>query len=522
MRIRAMFLFICLALCSSITVFGQDLEPVKKFSSSGGAISCLSFDPLEEYIASGDLSGRVTLWEIATGRRESEFRVEGSVNALCFSHNGRLIACGGDDKRITIFSADQNARGKIIMVLVDSVISDEAYEKLSKERQKQAAGYLVYPSDIRALAFTFDDKYLISGHADNTIKLWEVSTGERVRVMSGHKWDVQALAVDSATGYVFSAGADNFLKRWDIREETPKRNYTGHIKKVNDVLAVSGGGSNRIVSAGNDKTIRLWDYEGNLKYTVEEEAGAVRTLAIDGKGQMLASGAETNLCVWFLAGDRMVKIGSFSVSRRAALVNDLVFSKSGQYIFTATSAGELFMWDIYDYWLNYFYKDKLDSDCRKSKDYNTKGEFESEQMYVERQAKYRDSLMYQVYEKSFQSDLATWKATVSGSGVASAVTNPDFDVKLRVKEISNYYPEDKDQFFHLTLEVTSPKTALGKTVSGRLYIPRSEAPAFKSKYKLLSITGRFINLPNGLWEIQQVVMKSEHDTYQFPNEKDFD
>jgi WD40 repeat protein len=109
---------------------------------------------------------------------------------------------------------------------------------------------------LEGIAFSPDSKTLISSSDDNTLKLWDVTTGQELRTFSGHtKWghDV-AFSPDGKT--VVSANSDGTVKLWDVTTGQVLRNFTGH---KGQVLAVAFSPDGRwAASGGDDGVIKLW------------------------------------------------------------------------------------------------------------------------------------------------------------------------------------------------------------------------------------------------------------------------
>ena len=58
-----------------------------------------------------------------------------------------------------------------------------------------------------------DNRYVVSGSADKTVKIWSLNTGECLHTLSGHTSWVRGVAV--LRGYeIVSASEDNTLKIW--------------------------------------------------------------------------------------------------------------------------------------------------------------------------------------------------------------------------------------------------------------------------------------------------------------------
>jgi WD40 repeat protein len=64
-------------------------------------------------------------------------------------------------------------------------------------------------------AFSPDGSRLLSGSADDTLKLWDASSGECLRTFSGHSLAVVSCAFSPDGSRLLSGSADNTLKLWD-------------------------------------------------------------------------------------------------------------------------------------------------------------------------------------------------------------------------------------------------------------------------------------------------------------------
>jgi WD40 repeat protein len=69
---------------------------------------------------------------------------------------------------------------------------------------------------ITAVAISADGRYILSGSAENTIKLWDVARKVELRTFTGHRDRVASVAF-SADGKSFASGSwDNTVKLWDL------------------------------------------------------------------------------------------------------------------------------------------------------------------------------------------------------------------------------------------------------------------------------------------------------------------
>jgi len=67
---------------------------------------------------------------------------------------------------------------------------------------------------VRSVAISPDGGTLVSGSADNTVKVWRLSDGALLRTLTGHVWSVNSIAISTDGGMLVSGSGDETIKVW--------------------------------------------------------------------------------------------------------------------------------------------------------------------------------------------------------------------------------------------------------------------------------------------------------------------
>ena len=144
---------------------------------------------------------------------------------------------------------------------------------------------------VRAIAAHGD--VLVSGSYDNTVRVWEISTGETKHTLRGHGTKVYSVVLDYDRKRCISGSMDTIVKVWSIETGECLFNLNGH----NSLVGLLDLKDNVLVSAAADWTLKVWDPEnGRNLHTLKAHSSAITCFAHD--GYKVVSGSEKSLKMW--------------------------------------------------------------------------------------------------------------------------------------------------------------------------------------------------------------------------------
>jgi WD40 repeat protein len=251
-------------------------------------------------LASVSCDGPLRLWDVASGECVGVVSVPGgAVRALSEGFNSGI---GGSVDRVLV--ATGSADGAVRVWDVRSILrsqSSRASDRcitatcISNSFVGQVSGRCV-------VALGCDDRR-------GSVSLWDVDSGECVRVMTGHRGDVTCLSsafIASGRQLLASGSTDTMVRVWDVGSGERHRVLTGHHGSVMSVSSgfVDGSGHVLIASGSSDTTVRLWGLEsGECVRVLRGHSGCALCVSecfSDSSGRrFIASGSDdTTVRVW--------------------------------------------------------------------------------------------------------------------------------------------------------------------------------------------------------------------------------
>jgi WD40 repeat protein len=195
---------------------------------------------------------------------------------------------------------------------------------------------------VRAVAIAPDGKWLVTGSADRTARIWDAATGQE-RATLTHPGEVHEVAVAPDGGWLATETGDGTIRIWDVVTWQTLVTLPGSSAPVTAIAITPDGSQLATATARHSQAVQIWDTGTwrNLA-TFAGIAGQTRAIAVAPDGHWVATGHGGGpLSIWDVPGGRLLTtIGGHGKSVQAAAV-----APDGRWLATGSSDRTVRIWD---------------------------------------------------------------------------------------------------------------------------------------------------------------------------------
>jgi len=190
--------------------------------------------------------------------------------------------------------------------------------------------------------FSPDGSKLITTSWDKTARLWDVTTGQQLAILSGHNHIVEEASF-SADGQFIVTKANDFTARvWDFYTNKTVSVLNGHQNLLTDAQISSNG--EFVVTASQDATARIWDAQtGKQRFKLTGHIGPVLSATISPDNKTVVTLGSDNTARLWNAQDGTAIGDPLS---HGAPVNDAVYTSGGHMLVTVSDDNTAKVWNV--------------------------------------------------------------------------------------------------------------------------------------------------------------------------------
>lgn len=199
----------------------------------------------------------------------------------------------------------------VLVVLISATAS------VSQQKIKPVV-FKGHGDEVLSVAISSNGRFVLSGSADHTMKLWDIVTGRVVRTFKGHQGSIRTVVFTPDDKYALSGSEDGILKLWELSTGREIRSFIGHRGIVNSI-AVTPDGMYVISGGANDK------------YFIQKEKDWERLIL-----------ENNNLLLWEISTGKL--IDSFRVTTHT--IKAVALTPDGRFLLSLDSFKHLILWDM--------------------------------------------------------------------------------------------------------------------------------------------------------------------------------
>jgi WD40 repeat protein/serine/threonine protein kinase len=326
---------------------------VRTFEGHSDQITTSFLSADRRWALSGSWDKSLRLWDVATGQclRTLEARKD-FVNSVWLGSDNRWALSGGS-------LGDSAYAARLGEILKSAKTPDEklalAREALPRltleayeldlwdlDKGECFRTFQGHTSTVDSVRLSLDNRWVLSGSGDKTLRLWDVATGRCLRVFEGHTDTVAAVCMSLDNRWALSGSRDGTLRLWNVTTGRCLRVFEGHTDMV---LAACLSLDNRwALSGSRDGTLRLWNVTtGECNRMCQGHTNAVVSACLSTDNRWALSGsADSTLRLWDVTDGECLRIFEGHTDSVAAVCTSL----DNRWVLSASRDHTLRLWEL--------------------------------------------------------------------------------------------------------------------------------------------------------------------------------
>jgi len=240
----------------------------------------IALSPNGKTIASGGSNGKVRLWDVETEKVVARWTGHTErTGSLCWSVDGERVVSGSRDGTIRVWDVESGdtvlgpikTGHRVVFAVIYSPdttkIATGGYREDALKIWDAKTGNLLstikLDCPVWSLAWTSDQKKIVTGSEEGSIRIFDTDTCQQIAILEGHKYTVRSLSLFQNDRFLASGSDDETARLWNLDTNLPVGSPIQHQAYVYSA-AISADGK-QLVTGCADAKAYVWDIHTILK-----------------------------------------------------------------------------------------------------------------------------------------------------------------------------------------------------------------------------------------------------------------
>jgi len=298
------------------------------------------------HLSRGDAEVAIKCLESARGTLDDVIGVERAMVAAY-----EMIRYGKDGKLLRIFEEKEKKSGEKSKMPIESVcISPDGNLALSSGYDNSMALWDIatgqrlrtfsgHEKAVCSVCFSPNLKIALSGSEDASIRLWDIDTGKCLHTFLGHRKCISSISISPDGKLMLSGSYDGTIKLWKASTGECIRMYRVN-KRVNSVCFSPDGRS--FLSGSDDSSVKMWVLStGKPRRVFEGHKLSVLSVSYSPDGKtVLTCSEDCTAKLWSATTGKLIR----SFAGHQASVNSICYSPNGRTALSGSKDGTIKLW----------------------------------------------------------------------------------------------------------------------------------------------------------------------------------